>query len=349
LVATGSHLDPAQGNTVDAIVADGFGIGHRVPLERRGDGPVGVADAMARAISGITCVLNEIAPDMLLLLGDRYEIFAAAQAATISAVPIAHIAGGDVSEGANDDAMRHAITKLSHLHFATNPAAAKRIRQMGEDGARIFNSGSPGIDNLISTPRLDRAELESRLGFGLRRRNLAVCIHPATLDPLPAEAQVAPLLAALADLPTDTGLIFTAANADAGGNAINAAIAAFVAQHDNACFTASLGQAGYYSLLAVADLVVGNSSSGLYEAPSLHTPTLDIGIRQRGRLRGPSVRHADNDQHFIAEAISAMLEHPPRDFHSPYGDGHASERIVDALLAIDEPSTLLHKRFAELP
>jgi UDP-hydrolysing UDP-N-acetyl-D-glucosamine 2-epimerase len=348
LVVTGSHLDPAFGHTVDAIVDDGFQISRRVPLQRSGDDVIAIADATATAVSGIARAIAELEPDLLLLLGDRYEVFAAAQAATIAGIPIAHIAGGDISEGANDDAMRHAITKLSHLHFTTNADAARRVRQMGEMFESVFVTGSPGIDAVLESPRLDRSQLEDRLGSRLRRRNLAICFHAATLDPLPPTQQVQPLLAALSQLDNGTGLVFTAANADAGGAAINDAIRGFVADRDNASFVESLGHAGYYALLEQVDLLVGNSSSGLYEAPTLGTPTLDIGIRQQGRLRGPSVMHAPGDTDAIIAAIRSLLDDPPRDYTSPYGDGQASQRIVDVLLGLDDPGRLLLKHFAEL-
>jgi UDP-hydrolysing UDP-N-acetyl-D-glucosamine 2-epimerase len=349
LVVTGSHLEPAFGHTVDAIAGDGFAIARRIPLQRSGDDAVAIADATARAVSGIARAIAELSPEMLLLLGDRYEVFAAAQAATLAGIPIAHIAGGDISEGANDDAMRHAITKLSHLHFTTNPDAARRVRQMGEMFDSVFVTGSPGIDAVLESNRLERSQLEKRLGFQLRRRNLAICFHPATLDPAPARQQVQPLLEALSQLDTGTGLVFTAANADAGGAAINHAIRGFVADRDNACFVDSLGHAGYYALLEQVDLLVGNSSSGLYEAPTLGTPTLDVGIRQQGRLRGPSVTHAPSDAEAIIAAVRSVLEDPPRDYTSPYGDGRASERIVDLLMSVDDPGSLLIKRFTELP
>lgn len=347
IIATGSHLDDAFGTTAASITDDGFHIDRTIPLARQSDDDHGIAAAMADALRGITHALNTLSPDMLLVLGDRYEIFAAAQAALISRIPIAHIAGGDVSEGAYDDAMRHAISKLAHLHFVTNEPARRRLLQMGESADRIWLSGSPGIDALLATPRWDRTRLATALGFGLRRHNLAITLHPATLDPTPPEQQLEPLLAALHERDDDTGLIFTGANADTGGSAFNQAIQDFVAAHDNACFRQSLGQTGYYSLVAQADLVVGNSSSGLYEAPTLGTPTLDIGMRQQGRLRGASVRHASNDATAIARAIDEMLANPPTDFSNPYGDGHASARIVDALRSIDDPRQLLIKRFED--
>lgn len=348
LIATGGHLSDRFDHTANQIEADGFQIDHRVPLTLDADDSLAVAGAMAESLTGIAAVLARERPDLLLILGDRYEIFAAAQAALITRVPVAHIAGGDVSEGAYDDAIRHAITKLAHLHFTTNADARRRVIQLGESTERVFNTGSPGIDALLETPRWSLLELEHRLGMPLRERNLAVTFHPATLDPRAPLQQLGPLLDALGGLDDDTGIVFTGSNADTGGQTISRALAEFSDTRANCCFIPSLGQAGYYSLVEQADLVVGNSSSGLYEAPSLETPTLDIGMRQQGRLRGPSVHHVDNDADAISEAVRHLLAVPPSDFSNPYGDGLASNRIADTLLAIDDPQALLIKHFAEI-
>lgn len=347
VVVTGSHLEPAFGMTVDEIGQDGFTPDATVPLGAVADGTLSMVERTGEAVGGIGRALAALAPDLVLVLGDRYEILAAALAAHLLRIPLAHIAGGDISEGAVDDAMRHAITKLAHLHFVTNSPARSRVLQMGEPADRVFDCGSPGIDAILSVPRWDRSHLERVLGFRLRTRNLAITYHPATLDPAEPEAQVGALLEALERLGPDCGLVFTGANADAGGARINARLEAFVAAHENACLAVSLGHAGYYSLVAQADLVVGNSSSGLYEAPALGTPTLDVGIRQQGRLRGPSVRQVANDADAIAEAIRAMLADPPTDFSSPYGQGSAAPCIAERLLAIAQPRDLLVKRFHE--
>lgn len=348
IIATGSHLDAGFGHTANAIEAQGFRIDAAVELDHAGDDRHAVAKRLAMAITGVTAALEKLAPDMLLVLGDRYEIFAAAQAASIFGIPIAHIAGGDISEGAYDDAIRHAISKLAHLHFTTNEAATRRVLQMGESPARVVHCGSPGIDAMLTTPRWSRERLEETLGFTLHARNLAVTFHTATLDPTPADRQVRPLLDALARLGDDTGLVFTGANADHGGQRINQLVGEFVARHGNACRVLSLGQQGYYTLLGIVDLVVGNSSSGLYEAPSLSTPSLDIGMRQQGRLRGPSVKHVENDAQAIHAAILESLQRPPTSYSTPYGDGTASERIVDVLSRIDDPPSLLVKHFNEI-
>lgn len=348
LIATGSHLSERFGFTADQIEADGFRIDHRVPLTLERDDGLAVSRAMAEALAGTAEVFARDRPDLLLVLGDRYEIFAAVQAAMIARIPVAHIAGGDVSEGAFDDAIRHAISKLSHLHFTTSEDARRRVIQLGESPRRVFDTGSPGIDALLATPRWTRAELEDRLNITIGARLLAATFHPATLDPRPAVTQLQPLLDALDALGPDITIVFTGANADSGGQGINRRLQDFCAGGGQRCLVQSLGQAGYYSLVAHADLVIGNSSSGLYEAPSLGTPTLDIGIRQQGRLHGPSVRHVGNDSAAILAATRELLSAPPGDFSNPYGDGQASRRIADVLLALDDPGELMIKHFEDL-
>jgi UDP-hydrolysing UDP-N-acetyl-D-glucosamine 2-epimerase len=347
LAVTGSHLEPRFGHTVDAILDDGFEVDAAVPLGLESDDVLTVTRALGQAVSGFAEALQRLQPDLLLVLGDRYEILGAVQAALIARIPVAHIAGGDLTEGAFDDAIRHAITKLSHLHFVTSEAAAHRVRQLGEADARVFVTGSPGIDQLLATPKLARDQLERRLGLALRPRNLAITFHPTTLDSEDALAQLEQLLQALADLGDGAGLVFTGANADPRGQAVNARIRAFVAEHANAVQHDSLGQQGYYSLLAVADAVVGNSSSGLYEAPSLHTPTVNIGDRQAGRLRADSVIDCAPQRDAIAAAIAQAFTMNCRDVVNPYGDGHATERILAVLASPWQSQRLLHKGFTD--
>jgi len=267
------------------------------------------------------------------------------QAALIARVPVAHIAGGDITEGAFDDAIRHAISKMAHLHFATHAEAARRLRQMGE--ANVHISGSPGIDQILATPRLSREALAQSLGFPLRPRNLAITFHPATLDDAEPLDQLDTLLAALDRLGPDTGLIFTGANCDTGGDTLNARIEAFTGARDNACLHPSLGQQRYYSLVALADAVVGNSSSGLYEAPSLGTPTVNIGSRQDGRPRAASVIDCPAETDAIVTAIHAAYRLDMAGVENPYGDGHASERILSVLRGPWSRQALVRKRFIE--
>lgn len=347
IAVTGAHLSAAHGHTVDAIAAEGFTVDARVDLAQRGDDATEVTRALGRGVIGFADTLQALSPDLLLVLGDRYEILAAVQAALIARVPVAHIAGGDITEGAFDDAIRHAITKLSHLHFVTHADARERVLQMGEDPARVHLSGSPGIDQILATPRLSREALSQSLDFPLRARNLAITFHPATLDDEQPLAQLDALLTALGRLGTDTGLIFTGANTDTGGDALNTRIADFVAERGHACLHPSLGQQRYYSLVAEADAVVGNSSSGLYEAPSLGTPTVNIGSRQQGRPRAASVIDCPARADAIVDAIRRALTQDTGAVENPYGDGRAAERILAVLRGPWTRDALVHKRFVD--
>jgi UDP-hydrolysing UDP-N-acetyl-D-glucosamine 2-epimerase len=347
LAVTGSHLEDRFGHTVDRIEQDGFEIDAAVPLGLDNDDAVTVTRALGNAVTGFAAVLARLQPDLLLVLGDRYEILGAVQAALIARIPVAHIAGGDITEGAFDDAIRHAISKMAHLHFVTSEQAARRVRQLGEADQRVFVSGSPGIDQIQATPLLGRPALEKRLGMVLRKHNLAVTFHPATLDSDDALDQLQQLLAALHGLGDGVGLVFTGANADPRGQAVNDRIRDFVAGHDNAVQHDSLGQQGYYSLLAEVDAVVGNSSSGLYEAPSFRTATVNIGDRQAGRLQAASVIDCTPETHAIAAAIAQAFAMDCRDVVNPYGDGRATERIMAVLAGDWDTGQLLHKGFTD--
>jgi UDP-N-acetylglucosamine 2-epimerase (non-hydrolysing)/GDP/UDP-N,N'-diacetylbacillosamine 2-epimerase (hydrolysing) len=347
LAVTGSHLDTAYGHTVDVIEDEGFTVDARIDLALATANAMAVTQALGRGVVGFAAALHTLQPDLLLVLGDRYEILAAVQAALIARIPVAHIAGGDITEGAFDDAIRHAITKLSHLHFVTNADAQRRLLQMGEDKARVHLSGSPGIDQLQSTERLSPTQLAASLDFPLRARNLAITFHPATLDSASPLTQLEALLSALDQLGPDTGLIFTGTNADTGGEAINTRLTEYVDHRDNACLHPSLGQQRYYSLVALADAVVGNSSSGLYEAPSLGTATVNIGSRQSGRLRATSVIDCPAETTAIVAAIHNAYDMDMRGVENPYGDGHASERILAVLRGDWDKEQLIHKHFVD--
>lgn len=353
LLVTGSHLSQAHGHTVDAILADGLVPDWRVQLGlesgRGGYTGVTVTRALGRGVSGFGDALQALTPELVLVLGDRWEILAAAQAALIARIPVAHIAGGDVTEGAFDDAIRHAVTKLSHLHFVTHEQARHRVLQLGEDPRHVHLAGSPGIDQLLRTPRLAPAELARSLGVPLRPRNLVITFHPETLAPVPPQVQLDALLSALAGLGPEVGLFFTGANADPGGDVLNRRLARFAAEQPNATLFASLGQQRYYSLVAAADAVVGNSSSGLYEAPSLGTATVNIGRRQAGRPRSAGVVDCPAEAGAIADAIQRAMAMDVTGVANPYGDGHAAERIVAVLAGDWEPAALLRKRFHDLP
>lgn len=351
VVATGMHLWPEFGETWREIEADGFSLAARVAAPFTGTGPADVARATGRLVEGFADALAALAPDFAVVLGDRYEIFAAAQACLFLRIPLAHLAGGDVTEGAYDEAMRHSITKMAALHFVTTPQAARRVAQLGEDPARIFCVGATSLDRLASLPLLSKDELAAQLGFAFKARNLLVTFHPVTLSATPSAAQMDELLAALDDLAADgdTGILCTAPNADTEGLDLLARLTGYAASRPHVLVRASLGQLRYLSAVAACDAVVGNSSSGLYEVPSLKRPTVDIGERQEGRLRAGSVVHCAPRRAAIRQAVEAALALDCSSVVNPYGDGSASRRILDVLRAAPDPRDLVRKRFHDLP
>ncbi len=282
----------------------------------------------------------------MLVLGDRFEILAAAQACLVHGIPLAHIAGGDTTEGAFDEAMRHAITKMAHVHFVTNELSARRVRQLGEDPQRIHVVGSPGLDHLRRRPLLDRSALEQALGARLGPRNLLLTFHPVTLEPDHGRSQLDELLAALDGVPPDIVVWATRPNADTGGREIAAALDEWIAaQGSRAHIFTSLGQLRYLSLMALVDVVVGNSSSGLYEAPSLGVPTVDVGNRQAGRLAAASIVRAAPDRVEIRKAIDTALALDCSNVVNPYGDGRTTARINAVLRSLPPAQDLLRKQF----
>jgi len=346
LVVTGTHLDQRFGATADVIESDGFVIDARVELQQAGDDPQSIAEAIARGVSGFGRVLSARTPDLVMILGDRFEILAVAQACLIYRVPVAHIAGGDVTEGAWDESIRHAVTKLSHLHLVTNEAAESRVRQLGEDPRRIHRVGSPGIDALRELKLLSSEELANVLGIELQERNFLVTYHPETLDELDPVERLESLLDALDALPGPSpGLWFTMPNADEGGLRLMRRIEEYVSSRPHAHVWRSMGQLRYLSAMALADAVVGNSSSGLYEAPSLSTPTLNIGGRQQGRPRPSSVVDCAPGSADILLGLEEVLQMKVTEAESPYGDGRAVGRILRALSAEEDWSKLLRKEF----
>jgi UDP-hydrolysing UDP-N-acetyl-D-glucosamine 2-epimerase len=346
LAVTGQHL-VAGSPSLEAILADGFSIDHQIDMGIDGDSAEAVTAAMARALAGFGALLASRRPDLLLVLGDRYETLAAVEAALVARVPVAHLCGGDVTEGAIDDAIRHAITKMAHLHFVTNADAARRVAQLGEDPGRIHTVGSPGLDRIAEIEPMSREAFFTAVGLTPRARNLLVTFHPVTLAD-DTDRQHQAMLDALTSL-DEVGLIFTGSNADPGARAIDARTRAFVAARDNAVFFESLGSARYFSALRHVDAVVGNSSSGLYEAPSFEKPTVNIGERQTGRPRAASVIDCPPDTAAITAAIGRAFAMDCTGVSNPYGDGRAAERIVAVLKTIDDPAALLHKSFRDLP
>lgn len=334
IITTGMHLSPEFGLTYREIEKDGFYIDRRVEMLTSSDTPVGIAKSMGLGLIGFADALNELQPDLIVVLGDRFEIFAAVAAALVARIPVAHLHGGETTEGAFDEALRHSITKMSHLHFVAAEEYRKRVIQLGEHPERVFLVGGLGIDNIKRLQLFDRAELEASIDFQLGAKSLLITFHPVTLETSTAEDQMAELLAALVEL-KDTQLIFTMPNADTNGRALITMVEQFVAQHPNARAYISLGQLRYLSCIAQVDGVVGNSSSGLTEVPSFKKGTINIGDRQRGRLQAESVIICEPTRRSISVALKRLYStefyESLSQVRNPYGDGGASEKVVKTI------------------
>lgn len=348
LIATGMHLSPEFGYTIDNIRAEGFTVDDTVETLLSSDSGAGIAKSVGLGVIGFADAFARLAPDLVVVLGDRYETFAAAQAAMYMRLPMAHLFGGDVTEGAIDESIRHAISKMSHLHFTSNADSTRRLAQLGEDPSRIFTVGSTGIDSIKRLKLMDRETTGRDIGMTLGDRNALVTFHPVTVEADRSVGSLDELFAALSTLDPEFRLFFTLGNADAEGRALNERIKAFVTDRTNAIAVASLGQLRYISLMNQVDVVVGNSSSGLYEAPSLNTPSVDIGDRQKGRERAASVFHTAPERQAISAAIAAALCRGRQPTVNPYGDGEASRRIADGIAAIADFRTLLQKGFHDI-
>jgi GDP/UDP-N,N'-diacetylbacillosamine 2-epimerase (hydrolysing) len=350
LVVTGMHLSPEFGMTVDAILQDGFTIDRKVEMLLSSDSDVGVAKSMGLGILGFADVWAQLKPDLIVVLGDRYEIFAAAASAMVARIPIAHLHGGESTEGAFDEAIRHSITKMSHLHFVATEEYRQRVVQLGEQPTHVFNVGGLGIDSIRRLKLLARDELEEALGFQFSKRNLLVTFHPVTLEEDTGARQMDDLLSALAEL-ADTGLIFTLPNADPAGRIFIEKIRRFCAKRPNARSFSSLGQLYYLSCVQYVDGVVGNSSSGLAEVPTFKKGTIDIGDRQRGRMKATSVISCEPKLESIRRALKRLFsldfQATLTEVKNPYGNGGASESIVQ-LIESQNFGGLLKKRFYEL-
>src|SRR5213593_1268678 len=350
LLVAGMHLASEFGLTVRDIEADGFPISARVEMLGGGDTPEAVAAATGRGVEGFGEAFARLRPDVVVVLGDRFEMLAAAVAALPFALPVAHIHGGEVSEGAMDNQIRHAITKLAHLHFASAEPHALRIAQMGEEAWRIHTVGGPGLDRIAAMEPLTREALAGDLDVPVVGPWLLVTFHPVTLEYRDTAAHVDELLAALEK--TDGTLIVTYPNADTSGRLIMERLEEFAARHPGRCrLVRNLGERLYLSLLRHADVMVGNSSSGLIEAPSFGLPAVNIGARQRGRLRGANVIDVAPSREEIVRGIEtaqtpAFRAHA-RAAANPYGDGRAAPRIVEILKTIPLDARLIQKRFAD--
>ena len=351
LVVTGTHLAAGYGDTWREIEDAGFRADARIEMLVAGDSGVAMTKSMALALIGFADAFERLQCDVVLVLGDRYEALAAAQAALLARIPVAHLHGGELSAGALDDAMRHAITKLSHLHFVAAAPYAARVRQLGEDPTLVFEVGGLGVDAITRATLPTRTELEASLGFALGVRPLLVTLHPATAADGDAASDADEMLAALVPL-SDATLIFTLPNADSGGRAIRERIIAFAATRANAHVVTSMGQQRWLASLRESAGVIGNSSSGLLEAPTFRVGTVNIGARQDGRLRASSVIDAPCERHAIAAAI-AQLASPAFQATlatavNPYGDGGAAGQIVNVLETVSLRG-LQQKTFVDLP
>ncbi len=351
VLVSGMHLEPRFGLTVAAIEQDGFPIGARVPMLQSADTPEGVAAAIGAGVSGFSAVYAADRPDFLVVLGDRFEMFAAAVAAVPFNIPVLHLHGGELTEGAMDDRFRHALTKLSHLHGVAAEAYRQRVIQLGEEPWRVTLCGALSLDNLRSLQSLDRASLVSIFGLDLSQPPLLVTLHPTTNEYQQAGAQTDILLAALRRLRQP--VIFTMPNADMAGQEIRDRILAFCEEEPSARWVENFGAKGYFSLLGHVAAMVGNSSSGLLEAPSFALPVVNIGNRQKGRLRAGNVIDVDFEEAAIVQAVERALSD---DFKQActgwqhfFGDGHAVEKIMDMLHQAPSAERLLNKTFHDLP
>jgi len=351
LIVSGAHLSQEFGFTIKLIEADGFTVGSRVEMLRCDDSPGGIVESMGMGLVGFAQSYSQVKPDLLLVAGDRFEMHTAAVAALPFKIPVAHVHGGELSQGAIDDALRHSITKLSHLHFVATPTYARRVIQMGEEPWRVAVCGAPSLDNLRSFRPLRFDELRRRLGLRCEAAPLLVTYHPVTLEYEQAEGQAEELLAALeaCELP----IVFTQTNADTNGRRMWQRIVQFVQRHPTAEVVENLGVQAYFSLMACAAAMVGNSSSGIVEAPSFGLPVVNVGTRQDGRLKAEHVIDVGTRREAIArgiaQAVSPAFREGLKGLVNPYGDGHAAEEIVTRLKEIPLDDRLIRKRFADGP
>jgi len=351
VVATGMHLSPEFGLTYREIEKDGSRIDRRVEMLLSSDSPTGLAKSMGIGIIGFADVLRELQPDMLLVLGDRFEIFSAVAAAVPARIPVTHLHGGEATEGVIDESIRHSLTKMSHLHFVATDEYRKRVIQLGEQPERVFCVGGLGVDSIVRMKLLERESLEDALDFRFGARNLLVTFHPVTLEQNSSERQMGELFSALSALP-ETHIIFTMPNADTDGRALIGMIKDFVASHPRAKVFSSLGQLRYLSCINYVDGVVGNSSSGLLEVPSFKKGTINIGDRQKGRIKADSVIDCKPEKESILKALEELYSDEFMDelktVMNPYGEGGASEAIV-AILEKVVLDHIIKKEFYDLP
>lgn len=348
---TGMHLSPEFGLTYKEIEKDGFTINAKVDSLISSDSPAGISKAVGLGAIGFGDCLETLKPDLLVVLGDRFEILPAVCSALFAKIPVAHLHGGETTEGAFDEAIRHSITKMSHLHFVAAEEYRNRVIQLGEHPDRVFCVGGLGIDNILKLDLLSKKELGESLGFELGDRNLLVTFHPVTLADEASGKQMKELLDAL-DKIKNTRIIFTMPNADTDGRSLFRMIEEFTNSRIHAKAFTSLGQLRYLSCIKHIDAVLGNSSSGLIEVPSFRKPTINIGARQDGRLKAESVIDCKPLKSEISKAIETAFSHHFQEklslVENPYGDGGASDKIIEILSSIPLKG-LVRKKFYDLP
>lgn len=350
IVVLGAHLSPEFGNTVQEIEKDGFEISARIECLLSSDSDVGMAKTIGVATLSLADLLGKMRPDLLLLIADRYEMLAPAAVALALRIPIAHIEGGEVTEGAIDDAVRNALTKLSHIHFVSTPLARARVIAMGEEPWRVHRAGAPSLDHLRRNPLLSRQELERKLDLDLGKSTLVVAFHPMTMARDTTEEADA-LFGALESFSDQ--IIFCYPNADAGSRHLIERSNSLIDSRGNGKMFKNLDTLTYLSLLPHADVLIGNSSSGIMESGSFALPTVNIGLRQQGRERGPNVLDVPADPNSIIAGVqrarSPEFRRSLEGMTNPYGDGHASDTIVRVLTTVPLTRDLLRKRHRELP
>lgn len=337
IIATNMHLSPKYGNTYQEIEKDGFTIDRKIPIidDNDKDSAVTTVKSMAKALAGFADAYDELKPDMVVVLGDRYEILAAATAALIERIPIAHLYGGEITEGAYDDAIRHSVTKMSHLHFTSCEEYRHRVIQLGEQPDHVFNVGSIGVENIKMLPLISKDEIEKEIGFAIDDHTILVTYHPVTLGNRTVKEDIDDFIAAL-DEKKDLRIIFTMPNSDTGGQAIVEAINAFVDKnHQRAKAFKSLGVLRYLSVMQQVTAVVGNSSSGLVEVPSFRIPTLNIGDRQKGRMAADSVYNCKTDKQSVLKGLDIVLSEKFRQkaaaIHNPYDKEGTAQAIFNVI------------------
>lgn len=351
IVVTGAHISPEFGFTYKEIEQDGYEIDDKIPILLSSDSSAGISKSMGLAMIGFGDYFERKPADMLILLGDRYETLAVACAALNARIPIAHLQGGETTEGAADEAFRHAITKMSWLHFTSTEEYRKRVIQLGENPERVFNVGALGVENALHTEFMTLFELETSIRFSLDKQYAVVTFHPVTLEGASTEEQIDALLTVFGSHP-EMKFIITGANADAGGWMINQKVKEYVGNHDNALSVTSLGMRRYLSALHYASMVIGNSSSGIIEAPSFHIPTINIGDRQKGRLQAESVINCEPTVKGISAAI-ALANSPSfrkiaKNALNPYGDGNTSSKILERIDKMLKSTVDLKKSFYDI-